>query len=132
MDQSIWNSKEFVAAIVGALVGGLMSMAASFLSVHLQNAKQIKDKEKLVHDFVVEHAAYFKELVDRLVNHFEQKNEVWFENVVEIRTAYDVVIRNRASCLVDQQRRAKGLSQVFLRYFLYFAALLVLAESNLR
>jgi hypothetical protein len=94
MDQSLWGSKEFIAAVIGALVGGLMSMAASFLSVQLQNSKQAREKEKLVRDFVIEHANYFKELVDRLVMHFDQKNEVWAENVVEIKTAYDVVIRN--------------------------------------
>lgn len=71
-----------------------MSMAASYMSVQVQNSKQTRDKEKLVRDFVIEHAAYFKELVDRLVLHFDQKNEIWGENVVEIKTAYDVVIRN--------------------------------------
>lgn len=118
MDPSTWSSKEFVAAIVGSVVGGLMSMAASYVSVQVQNLKQARDKEKLVRDFVTEHAAYFKELVDRLVSHFDQKDEVWAENVVEIKTAYDVVVRNiEHLVLLAQQddRRAcrKYFSDIF-------------------
>lgn len=118
MDSSIWNSKEFIAAIVGSVVGGLLSMAASYMSVQVQNSKQAKEKGRLVRDFVSEHAAYFKELVDRLVTHFDQKNEVWAENVVEIKTAYDVVIRNIENLvLLDQQNDRRVCRKYFSDIF---------------
>lgn len=93
-NQAIWSSKEFVAAIVGALIGGALSVFASFISVRLQYLNQDRERRKLVRDFVLEHANYFKELTDRLLKHYDIKNEIWAELVVEIKTAYDVFVRN--------------------------------------
>lgn len=118
ISQTLWNSNEFVAATVGALIGGFMSMIASYFSIQWQNAKQTKERQKLVRDFVLEHAAYFKELVDRLITHFDQKGEVWAEYVVEIKTAYDVVIRNIENLvLLDQQEDRRACRKYFSDIF---------------
>ncbi|MCS0495422.1 hypothetical protein NVS89_09955 [Ancylobacter sp. MQZ15Z-1] len=93
MIESVWSliSNE---AFLGAVIGGVLAAVGSMSALVWQQRLHARDRRDTARAIFKEHGRHIQQLLDKLISHYENRNEIWFEYTSRIETVTNVVDRN--------------------------------------